>query len=171
MNTGSNSDTRTAAEPGRYLTFTLGRESYGVPVLSVREIIRVCPITPVPRVPQYIRGVINLRGKVIPVLDLRAKFGMSEGGYGERACIVLLQVGVPPVPVTQIGVMVDGVEEVVALSAAELGAVPDFGGSLDTRFLMGLATVRGAVKTLLNLNAILAEEGTVSIPVVSPPAP
>src|SRR5436190_11175329 len=92
-----------AAKPGRYLTFKLSHESYGLPVLGVREIIRICPITPVPRMPAYIKGVINLRGKVIPILDLRAKFQLSSEIYGERACIIVVQVGAPPAPVTLMG--------------------------------------------------------------------
>ena len=171
MTPDPNPAVRSEALPGRYLTFTLGRESYGVPVLSVREIIRLCPITPVPQMPAHLRGVINLRGKVIPVLDLRAKFRLADGGYGEPACIILLQVGTPPGPVTLMGAIVDAVEEVVLLSASDLEATPDFGGSPDTRFILGMATVRGAVKTLLNLDAIFREEGTVSLPPVPSRSP
>src|SRR3982751_1124857 len=93
----------TGAKPGRYLTFKLGRESYGFPVLGVREIIRLSPITPVPRMPAYIKGVINLRGKVVPILDLRAKFQLTSESYGERACIVVVQVGAPPATVMLMG--------------------------------------------------------------------
>ena len=164
MTPDPNPAARSEALPGRYLTFTLGRESYGVPVLSVREIIRLCPITPVPQMPPHIRGVINLRGRVIPVLDLRAKFRLADGQYGDRACIILVQFGTPPAAVTIMGAIVDAVEEVVLLSAAELEATPDFGGTPDTRFILGMATVRGAVKTLLNLEAVFLEEGTVSLP-------
>src|SRR5215468_9942000 len=84
-----------AAEAGRYLTFILGKESYGLPVLKVREIIRLCPITPVPRMPAYVKGVINLRGTVIPVFDLRAKFQFATTSYGERACIIVVQATLP----------------------------------------------------------------------------
>lgn len=171
MTPDSNPAVRSEALPGRYLTFTLGRESYGVPVLSVREIIRLCPITPVPQMPAHLRGVINLRGKVIPVLDLRAKFRLADGGYGDRACIILLQVGTPPGPVTLMGAIVDAVEEVVLLAASDLEGTPDFGGTPDTHFILGMATVRGAVKTLLNLDAIFREEGTVSLPPVPARSP
>src|SRR6187401_314680 len=92
-----------AAKPGRYLTFKLGQESYGLPELGVREIIRLCPITPVPKMPKYIKGVINLRGKVIPILDLRAKFQLSSDSYGERACIIVVQLGSLPAAVTLMG--------------------------------------------------------------------
>ncbi len=148
-----------AARPGRYLTFRLGRESYGLPVLGVREIIRLTPITPVPRMPASIKGVINLRGKVIPILDLRAKFQLPADGYGERACIVVVQVGDPPAPLTLMGALVDAVEEVVQLTDAELEPTPDFGGVPDTGYILGMATVHGAVKTLLDLNRVFLSEG------------
>lgn len=148
-----------AARPGRYLTFTLGRESYGLPVLGVREIIRLCPITPVPRMPSYIKGVINLRGKVIPILDLRAKFQLSSEGYGERACIIVVEVGAAPAAVTLMGAIVDAVEEVVQLGEAELEPTPDFGGAPQTDYILGMATIHGGVKTLLDLNRVFLEEG------------
>ena len=148
-----------AAKPGRYLSFTLGRESYGLPVLGVREIIRLCPITPVPKMPAYLKGVINLRGKVIPILDLRAKFQLANEAYGERACIVVVNVGAPPEPVTLMGAIVDAVEEVVQLTEAELEPTPDFGGSPDTSYILGMATVHGGVKTLLDLKKVFLEEG------------
>ncbi|HAB19826.1 MAG TPA: chemotaxis protein CheW [Verrucomicrobiota bacterium] len=157
-----------AAKPGKYLTFSLGRESYGVPVLSVREIIRLCPITPVPKMPRYIKGVINLRGKVIPILDLRAKFGLASESYADRACIMVIQVGQPPNGGTLMGAIVDAVEEVVPLAATDLESTPDFGGSPDTQYILGMATVRGGVKTLLNLEKIFQEDGTVSLPSSSP---
>ena len=159
----------TGAKPGRYLTFTLGRESYGLPVLGVREIIRLCPITPVPRMPEYIKGVINLRGKVIPILDLRAKFQLSIESYGERACIIVVQVGAPPASVMQMGAIVDAVEEVVHLSAAELEPTPDFGGSPKTDYILGMATLQGGVKTLLDLDKVFLKEGVLTL--ASSPAP
>ena len=158
-----------AAKPGRYLTFMLGRESYGLPVLGVREIIRLCPITPVPKVPAYIKGVINLRGKVIPILDLRAKFQLAAESYGERACIIIVQVGAPPAAVTLMGAMVDAVEEVVQLSEAELEPTPDFGGSPDTDYILGMATIHGGVKTLLDLDKVFLTPGLLTL--VSPKSP
>jgi purine-binding chemotaxis protein CheW len=152
-----------AAKPGRYLTFQLGRESYGLPVLGVREIIRLCPITPVPKMPAYIKGVINLRGKVIPILDLRAKFRLSSEGYGDRACIIIVQLGAPPAPVTLMGAIVDAVEEVVQLSEAELEPTPDFGGTPRTDYILGMATVHGGVKTLLDLDKVFLKEGLLTL--------
>jgi purine-binding chemotaxis protein CheW len=160
---------QTAAQPGRYLTFRLGSESYGLPVLGVREIIRLCPITPVPRMPAYIKGVINLRGKVIPILDLRAKFQLSSGSYGERACIIVVQVGDPPATLTLMGAIVDAVEEVVQLTEAELEPTPDFGGMPETAYILGMATIHGGVKTLLDLNKVFLTEGLLTLlPTQSP---
>jgi len=153
----------TGLKPGRYLTFRLGRESYGLPVLGVREIIRLCPITPVPRMPAYIKGVINLRGKVIPILDLRAKFQLARDAYDERACIIVVQAGTAPAPVTLIGAIVDAVEEVVQLGEADLEPTPDFGGSPDTQYILGMATVHGGVKTLLDLDTVFLKEGLLTL--------
>jgi len=153
----------TGAKPGRYLTFKLGRESYGLPVLGVREIIRLCLITPVPRMPEYIKGVINLRGKVIPILDLRAKFQLSTESYGERACIIVVQVGAPPAPIMLMGAIVDAVEEVVQLGETELEPTPDFGGSPNTDYILGMATIHGGVKTLLDLDKVFLKEGVLTL--------
>jgi len=104
------------------LTFSLGDESYGLPVLNVREIIRLCPITPVPRMPPHVKGVINLRGTVIAVLDLRAKFQLTPKAYGERTCIIVVQVAAPSGGSTLMGAVVDAVEEVVQLGSADIEA-------------------------------------------------
>src|SRR5262245_8569804 len=153
----------TGAKPGRYLTFKLGRESYGLPVLGVREIIRICPITPVPRMPDYIKGVINSPRKVMPILDLPAKFQLTTEGYGERACIIVVQVGSPPAAVMLMGAIVDAVEEVVQLSEAELEPTPDFGGSPNTDYILGMATLHGGVKTLLDLDKVFLKEGLLTL--------
>ncbi len=171
MNSDSPPSVTVAAKPGRYLTFKLGRESYGLPVLGVREIIRLCPITPVPRMPAYIKGVINLRGKVIPILDLRAKFQLASEGYGERACIIVVQVGAPPATVMLMGAIVDAVEEVVQLSEAQLEPTPDFGGSPQTDYILGMATVHGDVKTLLDLDKVCLVEGLLTAVSSSTPDP
>src|SRR5262245_13015436 len=163
MTPKASSPPTTGAKPGRYLTFKLGRESYGLPVLGVREIIRLCPITPVPRMPEYIKGVINLRGKVIPILDLRAKFQLSTESDGERACIIVVQVGAPPAPVMLMGAIVDAVEEVVQLGEAELEPTPDFGGSPNTDYILGMATINGGVKTLLDLDKVFLKEGLLTL--------
>ena len=161
MNTAPLSRTH-ASFPSKYVTFTLGQESYGLPVLHVREIIRICPITPVPNMPPHVRGVINLRGTIIAVLDLRSKFSMAPVPPGERACIIVLQLGAASTRPTCIGIIVDAVEEVVQLDNSEIEPCPDFGGSTASQYILGVATVRGGVKTLLEIEKIFAEEGTIS---------
>ncbi|MFM8803815.1 MAG: chemotaxis protein CheW [Planctomycetia bacterium] len=149
------------ASPGKYLTIALGDESYGIPVLKVREIIRLCPITRVANMPAHVRGVINLRGKVIPVVDLRTRFGLSAGQDHDRTCIVVAQVAATVGTGTRpYGVIVDGVEEVANFSAADIQPTPDFGGAIDTRFITGMARQGDAVKSLIDLDAIAASEST-----------
>lgn len=167
MTTSPPSSNLSLAKAGRYLTFSLGAESFGLPVLNVREIIRLCPITPVPRMPEYIKGVINLRGTVIPVLDLRAKFQMPVTAYGERACIIVVQIRNPAGGSTLIGAIVDTVEEVLQLGQSHIEATPDFGGLPSTQFILGLATLNGGVKTLLDIEKIFLEDGPIGIPQTS----
>jgi purine-binding chemotaxis protein CheW len=173
MTTPSPSSKGQGTKSPRFLTFTLGQESYGLPVLHVREIIRICPITPVPNMPPHVRGVINLRGTVIAVLDLRAKFSMAPVPPGERACIIVLQLGVNSTRPTLIGIIVDAVEEVVQLSNSEIEPCPDFGGSTASQYILGVATLRGGVKTLLEIEKIFAEEGAISWQLLErlPPTP
>lgn len=140
---------------GKYLVFALGREEYGVPVLKVREIIKVMDITPVPQVPAHVRGVINLRGKVIPVVDLRLKFGLPWRDYAERTCIIVIDVRT----VGLLGVVVDAVSEVVNVAAADIEEPPALGATVSTDYLLGLAKVKGTVKILLDLDRVLAEDG------------
>jgi purine-binding chemotaxis protein CheW len=144
---------------GKYLTFTIQRESYGIDVLQVREIIRLTDITSVPQMPAYVRGVINLRGRIIPVIDLRLRFGFANAENTEQTCIVVVQVNLPNGKATQMGLIVDGVEEVINLAAADIEETPDFGTQLPTDSILGLAKVKGVVKTLLNIDrALKAEE-------------
>jgi purine-binding chemotaxis protein CheW len=163
MTTPTPNSNDSLAKAGRYLTFTLGAETYGLPVLNVREIIRLCPITPVPRMPGFIKGVINLRGTVIPVLDLRAKFQMPEAVYGDRACIIVVQLRNPAGGSTLIGAIVDTVEEVVQLNEPQLEPAPDFGGPPETGFILGLATLNGGVKTLLDPEKVFLTEGLLAL--------
>jgi len=143
---------------GKYLTFTLGAEEYGLPVLKVREIIKVMDITQVPQVPDHVRGVINLRGKVIPVIDLRRKFGLPADEYTERTCIVVAEVEMPAMKV-MMGIVVDSVSEVLNVAASEIDETPDFGGQITTDYLLGLAKVKGTVKILLDLDRVLGSDG------------
>lgn len=151
------------AQPGKYLTFTLGEESYGIPVLKVREIIRLCPITPVANMPEHIKGVINLRGKVIPLVDLRAKFRLPVAVDNDRTCIVVTQIAAPAGGMRLYGVIVDAVEEVATFTAADIEPTPDFGGAVDAHFITGMAKAGPAVKVLIDLDKISAVDGTIAI--------
>jgi purine-binding chemotaxis protein CheW len=141
--------------PGKYLTFPLGAEEYGIRVLQVREIIGVQDITSVPQTPAYVKGVINLRGKVIPVVDLRLKFNMPAVETTSHTCIIVVQVRAPAGPAL-VGLLVDGVCEVVTLAAPDIEDTPDFAGSLPAPFLLGLAKTRGKVRILLEIDAVLS---------------
>lgn len=140
---------------GKYLTVDLGNEAYGIAVLKVREIIRLQKITPVPQMPADVRGVINLRGRVVPVLDLRVKFGLNAE-FAERTCIVVVQVCLPSTQIAQMGLVVDRVEEVVTLTADDIEPTPEFGTRVDTRYLLGMAKVKGEVKTLLDIDRVVS---------------
>jgi len=142
---------------GKYLTVALDNESYGIAVLKVREIIRMQKITPVPQMPEFVKGVINLRGRVIPVIDLRVKFGL-KAEFADRTCIVVVQVKLSPQQSVQMGLIVDTVEEVVTLNGKEIESTPEFGTRVDTTYLMGMAKVGGKVKTLLDIDRVVSPE-------------
>jgi purine-binding chemotaxis protein CheW len=148
--------TATTSLAGKYLTFTLHDESYGIDVLKVREIIRMTNITAVPQMPGFVRGVINLRGKIIPVMDLRSRFEFDVKADDAQTCIVVVQVRLPEGKATQMGLVVDGVEEVLNLSDADIEETPDFGGQICTDYILGIAKVKNNVKTLLNIDRVLA---------------
>ena len=159
------------ASAGRYVTFYLGRELYGVPVLKVREIIRILEITPVPNTPSFIKGVANLRGRVIPVIDLRIQFALGDAAINERTCIVVMQVTLPSGNENQMGFIVDAVAEVVNLNAGDIEPRPDFGAALDTRFIMGMAKVnKSMVTTLLDIDKVVDVETVGRIVTATPPA-
>ncbi len=163
------SNAKASAEPragdqraGKYLTFRLGKEDFAIQVLKVREIVGIQDITSVPQMPGYVKGVINLRGKVIPVVDLRLKFGLPEREYTQRTCIIVVQVQCGGVPV-QTGIIVDEVSEVLNLVAGEIEDTPDFGEDIGTPYLLGMAKVKGSVKMLLNIDQVLSTSDTVSL--------
>ena len=139
---------------GKYLTFSLAGEEYGIGILKVKEIIGMMPITPVPQTPEFVKGVINLRGKVIPVLDLRLKFGMEEIDYSERTTIIVVEVGLQS-GLVEIGIVVDSVSEVVNIKADEIEETPAFGSSLNTDYILGMAKLEGSVKILLEIDKVL----------------
>jgi len=140
---------------GKYLTFNLHAESYGIDVLKVREIIRHITITAVPQMPEYIRGVINLRGKIIPVMDLRVRFGFPNVTNTDQTCIVVVQVKLPDGKSTAMGMVVDGVEEVVSFNAADIEDTPDFGGQIAVDYILGMAKIKGVVKVLLDIDRVV----------------
>jgi len=140
---------------GKYLIVVLGNEGYGIAVLKVREIIRIQKITPVPQMPAYVKGVINLRGRVIPIVDLRVKFGLPAE-FTERTCIVVVQVKLDAEQAVQMGLIVDTVEEVVILTPDVIEPTPDFGARLSTEYILGMAKVKGVVKTLLEIDRVVA---------------
>lgn len=142
----------------KFLTFGLGHESYGVGVLKVREIIRMLDITGVPQMPPHVKGVINLRGKVVPIVDLRIKFGLAKAENTERTCIVVVEVVTKAGSRMLMGMIVDAVEEVATIPASDVEPTPDFGGSLSTEYILGMAKVRGSVKTLLDIDAVLTAD-------------
>lgn len=142
---------------GKYLTFYLKKEEYGIGILRVKEIIGLMTITAVPRVPVFVKGVINLRGKVIPVIDLRLKFGMDPIDYSERTCIIVVEMEAQAGTV-QIGVVVDAVSEVLFIRDEEIEDTPAFGAKLDTDYILGMAKTNNGVKILLNIDKVLSSD-------------
>jgi purine-binding chemotaxis protein CheW len=143
---------------GKYLTFRLGQEEFGVQVLRVREIMGIQEITAVPQTPSYVKGVINLRGKVIPVMDLRLKFGLSEMEYTQRTCIIVAQIDGRAAGKLMIGVIVDAVSEVLTLQPSDIENTPDFGNGVATPYLLGMAKIKGKVKILLDIDMVLSAQ-------------
>jgi purine-binding chemotaxis protein CheW len=142
---------------GKYLVFALGREEFGIRVLNVREIMGIQDITAVPHTPAYLKGVINLRGKVIPVVDLRLKFGLPPVEHTQRTCIIVVQVGKETGSI-RMGVIVDGVAEVLTLSSGDIEDTPDFGQGVVTSYLLGMAKVKDKVKILLDIDEVMATQ-------------
>lgn len=142
---------------GKYLTFKIGPEEFGVRVIKVREIMGIQQITAVPQTPDYLKGVINLRGKVIPVIDLRLKFGLPPMEYTQRTCIVVVQVEGDAGPIL-VGLVVDAVSEVLNLGSSEIEDTPDFGAKLATPFILGMAKLKGKVKILLDIDRVVSTQ-------------
>jgi purine-binding chemotaxis protein CheW len=153
-------DTESISElmAGRYLTFQLGDQSYGISVLKVREIIQTQPITRVPRTPDYMKGVINLRGKVIPVADLRLRFGFKNAEVNERTCIVVVLLELPDGRETFTGLIVDAVEEVLQIEAESIEAAPGHSDAgVSTDYVSGMAKIKDNVKILLDIDKVVSE--------------
>jgi purine-binding chemotaxis protein CheW len=162
MQTGEESHGSPQRKDDKYLTFTLDDEDYGIGLLKVREIIGIMDITPVPHTPQYVKGIINLRGRIIPVVDLRQKFGLEAADYTQRTCIIVVEVSSRSGQM-QIGVVVDFVSEVLPIAAGDVDPPPSFGGSVDTRYIQGIGKSRGGVKILLDIDQVLAGDAAWSI--------
>lgn len=139
---------------GKYLTFRLGTEVYGLEILKVQEIIGIMSITSVPRTPDYVRGVINLRGRVIPVIELRKKFDLETVEDNERTCIIVVQVSSSSGPITM-GILVDEVSEVVDVKLEQIEPAPAFGSSIDTAFILAMGKIGDHVVILLDVDRVL----------------
>ena len=146
-----------ANREGKYLTFILAGEEYGIGILKVKEIIGVMAITTVPQTPAYMKGVINLRGKVIPIVDLRVKFGMAAIDYTEKTCIIVVEITSNSQKV-MIGILVDSVSEVLNIKGGDIEDTPNFGSHLNTNYILGMAKTGGRVKILLEIDRVLSAE-------------
>ncbi len=145
----------TTMKAGKYLTFTLADEEYGIGILKVKEINGMIPITSVPRTPDFVKGVINLRGKVIPVIDLRLKFGMPAIDYTDRTCIIVVEIDANDMTI-QIGIVVDAVSEVLNIKEEEIENAPSFGTSINMDYILGMAKIDSGVKILLDIDKVLS---------------
>ena len=144
---------------GKYLTFSLSEEEYGIGILKVKEIIGMISITAMPQVPAYVKGVINLRGKIIPVLDLRLKFGLEEREYTDRTCIIVMEIKSSTGSVLM-GIVVDAVSEVLKIKEAEIEDTPTFGVAMKTDYILGMAKAGGGVKILLDIDKVVSDQET-----------
>ena len=143
--------------PSQYLTFALGSEMFAVGILNVKEIIEYGNLTEIPMMPAFIRGVINLRGSVVPVIDLSARFGGSQTEVGRRTCIVIVEVEDDEAK-HDIGIMVDAVSEVLDIPGSEIEPPPAFGAKIRADFIFGMGKVAGKFVIILNINKVLSVE-------------
>jgi purine-binding chemotaxis protein CheW len=142
---------------GKYLTFRVADEEYGLEILKVQEIIQMQAVTKVPRTPDYVRGVINLRGKVIPVIDLRKKFSIAALADTEKTCIIVVQIANGDGKVTM-GIIIDEVKEVLDIKAEHIEETPSFGASINTDFIMGMGKIGQSVKILLDIDKVMSSK-------------
>lgn len=146
----------------KLLTFSLGSEGYGISILKVKEIIGMMDITPVPRTPEFIKGVINLRGKIIPVMDLRTKFSMEEKEYNERTCIIVVEIHIKGVQ-KLLGVVVDMVSEVVTISSEQIEPPPEYGTSIEHNSILGIGKIKDRVVIILDIDEVFLCEEVVKV--------
>lgn len=149
-----NSEAGFSADSNQYLTFSLCAEEYGVDILKVQEIKGYAPATPVPNTPSYIKGVMNLRGTIIPVLDLRRKLQMADADYNQFTVIIVVKVFTKVV-----GLVVDSVSDVLNISKSAVQDTPEMGGHVDVRFISGMAKVSDKLVMLLDIDKVLGDEG------------
>jgi len=143
---------------GKYLTFVLAEEEYGLEILKVREILGMLDITAVPRTPDFVKGVVNLRGKVIPVVDLRLKFGFDAAEQTDETCIIVVDVNE-----VEMGVIIDKVSEVLDIGDEDIEDSPNFGSQVDTDFILGMGKAEGKVTILLDIGKVLSKEDAASV--------
>lgn len=141
---------------GKYLTFNLADEVYGLPILKVKEIIGLMKITEMPQMPSFVKGVINLRDHIIPIINLRQKFNMPSVPQTERTCIIVIEGQGDDKKLSTIGVIVDSVSEVANIKEEQVEAPPSFSAEVDTRYILGLAKIEGDVKILLDIDKVLS---------------
>jgi len=137
-------------EGGKFLTFFLGNEEYAIEILKVQEIIGLMPITPVPKMPTYIRGVLNLRGKIVPVMNLRTRFGLEEIEDTDETCIIVIQQDK-----YLMGVLVDKVSEVVDIESEDIEDVPSVGTAEQSEYLAGIGKAKDSVKMIIEVHKVL----------------
>lgn len=153
------------SKSGKYLTFMLANEVYGLPILKVKEIIGMMGITEMPQMPPYVKGVINLRDHIIPIVDLRAKFAMPTVEPTERTCIIVIEIDDRGRQKTQIiGIVVDGVSEVANFKEEQIEPPPSLSDGVDTHFISGMAKCNGDVKILLDIDKVLSSSEVASLP-------
>ncbi|MEE9609713.1 MAG: chemotaxis protein CheW [Desulfatiglandales bacterium] len=142
---------------GKYLTFSLGEEEYGINVLKIKEIIGMMPITSVPRTPEFVKGVANLRGKIIPVIDLRLKLGLEARAYDDMTCIIVVEVQRSSGSI-KMGIVVDKVSEVMSISVDQIEDTPTFGVKLETQYMLGMAKTGDQINILIDIDRVVSAE-------------
>ncbi|MGH2272136.1 chemotaxis protein CheW [Anaerohalosphaeraceae bacterium U12dextr] len=152
--------TKPRAKEGKYLTFALGKEEYGIEILKVREIIGYMSITAVPRMPVFVKGVINLRGQVIPVIDLRCRFDMETKDITDQTCIIVVDISHEGRSFNA-GLIVDRVQEVLDIGQENIDDAPQFGTDVNTDFILGIGKAGSSIKILLDIDRVLEGLGTI----------
>lgn len=147
---------------GKYLTFRLDKEEYGLKILTVREIIGLMDITPIPKTPEYFCGIVNLRDSIIPVLDLKHKFNMGVTENTEETCIIVVEVDLNDRKI-MMGALVDAVSEVLDIKDEEIEDAPSFGTNVNSNFILGIGKVKDEVKLLLDIDKVLINSEDIAI--------